>query len=122
MTTCKTDCTHYSQCVDNPNVSNFKYYHLSTVVHLSCLGFTQKNPAKLCEACDKNKEMWHLQDVYGEGTPPYKVCANCLTPLTAYSLSPKQFKNLLKNGHTVSEFLLHEDFYDDEGKALQPFL
>jgi hypothetical protein len=42
--------------------------------------------------------------------------------LTTYSLTKKQFKNLLKNGHTATEFLLHGDFYDEEGNAQQPLL
>lgn len=79
---------------------------------------------ELCECCERHEVMWVLKDVYGdknERAKEYKVCANCLSYLTTYSLKPEMFFNLLRNGHTVREFLLHEDFYDDEtGEALQP--
>jgi hypothetical protein len=42
--------------------------------------------------------------------------------LTTYNLRPEQYKNLLKNGHESSEFLLHEDFYDENGIAQQPMM
>jgi hypothetical protein len=36
------------------------------------------------------------------------------------SLYKKEFKNMLKNGHSADEFYLHGDFYDDNGTAQQP--
>ncbi len=56
------------------------------------------------------------------GTKPseYKLCMNCHLNITNCNLSKKQFKALIDNGHTIKEFLLHEDFYDEEGNALQP--
>lgn len=76
---------------------------------------------KLCECCEKEEVQWELKDS-GDKSCIYKVCSCCLSRLTTYSLSPIQFKNLLKNGHTVDEFLLHEDFYDEDGNKLQPML
>ena len=51
----------------------------------------------------------------------YHICGNCLQELISYSLTPQHFKNLLKNGHSATEFYLHDDFYDDDGTALQPW-
>lgn len=74
-----------------------------------------------CQVCDENEIQWHLKDAYTGKIPSYDVCTNCLMFLVNYSLSSKQFFNLLKNGHKVSEHLLHGDFYDEEtGEALQP--
>jgi hypothetical protein len=70
-----------------------------------------------CESCGSEKQ-WELKSMYGDKT--YGVCSNCLTNLVGLNLSKKQFKALLKAGHTDDEFLLHEDFYDEQGNALQP--
>lgn len=50
----------------------------------------------------------------------YSICLNCHVFLVSLSLPKEFFKNLLKNGHTTDEFYLHDDFYDEEGRALQP--
>ena len=74
---------------------------------------------KYCEICETNEVQWVLAGTY-EGDIPYNVCANCLHPLVNLCLTNKQFKALLKNGHTDEEYLLHGDFYDGNGNALQP--
>jgi hypothetical protein len=35
------------------------------------------------------------------------------------NLSPEEWKKLTRT-HDENEFLLHEDFYDEDGNALQP--
>jgi len=70
-----------------------------------------------CEACEENEAQATLNV---HGGKPYTVCMNCLIALVNCALIPKQFKNLLKNGHVDTEFLIHSDFYDEEGNALQP--
>ncbi len=75
-----------------------------------------------CEACTSTLEghpglLWHLSD--DEVT--YILCPNCLSRLVSRALSPKQFHSLLKNGHLREEFMLHDDFYDAAGNALQPY-
>ncbi len=72
-----------------------------------------------CECCKKFEVQWTLKDQIDENIE-YNVCSNCLDALINRNLSKKQFKNLLTNGHTIKEFLLHDDFYDDDGTALQP--
>ena len=74
---------------------------------------------KKCE-CGCGHEAQIIQvDLYHGDT--YFLCANCHTALVLKSLSKKQFFALIKCGHTVQEFELHEDFYDAKtGMALQP--
>jgi hypothetical protein len=74
---------------------------------------------KKCESCKRFEVQWELKDKLGTDKP-YKVCTNCLGNLASRDLQPKEFKNLLKSKHSKKEFLLHEDFYDEKGNALQP--
>ena len=76
-----------------------------------------------CQICGKHEVQWELKSTLGdesERDPIYKICSNCLDNLVNRNLSQKQFKNILKNGHSDNEYLLHEDFYDEDGNALQP--
>jgi hypothetical protein len=76
-----------------------------------------------CQSCGTTHEQWSLNDTLRPGKHkdnPYHVCSNCLLYLVTYSLKPKEYKNLIKNGHSTHEFLLHSDFYDEKGKAQQP--
>ena len=78
------------------------------------------NPSKMrCEACKHEEHQWVLTDTL-DASVSYYLCGNCLPALVNYHLSKKQFRHLLKAGHTTMEFLLHEDFYDEDGRALQP--
>jgi len=78
----------------------------------------KKMAEEQCEACKENKAQTTVE-VYGD--KPYILCMNCQSDIVNTCLSPKQFKNLLKNGHEPEEFLLHGDYYDEEtGEALQP--
>jgi hypothetical protein len=77
-------------------------------------------PEKMkCECCKKVPHQWELIDTL-DASVSYFVCSNCLPDLVTYNLKKKQLRNLAKSGHTQSEFLLHEDFYDEDGTALQP--
>ena len=73
---------------------------------------------KKCEACKSNEIQWNLVDNYNKQIK-YNVCCNCINELINISLSKTQFNNLLNSGHTTKEFLLHDDFYDEDGNALQ---
>ena len=74
---------------------------------------------KKCECgCGNDAQVIHIELPQGH---TYKLCKNCEIRFVNYFLSPEQFFTLLKNGHDVNEFMLHDDFYDeDTGKALQP--
>lgn len=67
-----------------------------------------------CEACSHMAQNILINDAV------YYLCSNCLFEIITHNLSPEGFKSLLKAGHTAEEFLLHSDFFDEEGNALQP--
>ena len=70
-----------------------------------------------CESCEKIFD--NLIELI-DGTSNYMICHNCLLKLVNLRLTPKNYKNLLKNSHDKNEFYLHGDFYDNNGEALQP--
>ena len=78
-----------------------------------------KKKQGVCEACGERHVQWILKDAYGNAKD-YRVCSICLLLLVNTNLSSENFENLLSKGHSDNEFLLHGDFYDDEGNALQP--
>ena len=71
----------------------------------------------LCEACKSHD----IQVVATEDNPdqPYKLCRQCHARLLSYSLRPIEWYNLAVI-HSPNTFLLHDDFYDDDGEATQP--
>jgi hypothetical protein len=72
---------------------------------------------QLCESCSGRERQWDLKSDNGE---VYLLCSNCLIELVNLCLSPAHFKSLIRNGHKATEFMLHSDFYDEDGIALQP--
>ena len=73
----------------------------------------------MCEACNEAPAQWLIESLGRDGET-YLVCSTCHIALANRNLRKPQFKNLLQNGHKNSEHLLHGDFYDDDGNALQP--
>jgi len=53
-----------------------------------------------------------------EGSP-YRICEACHDRLMARALRPVEWYNLAKR-HCWSQYLLHDDFYDEDGTASQP--
>jgi hypothetical protein len=80
----------------------------------------KKQNKELCEICEGHDHQWALVDTLS-GDKIYLVCSTCLIPLVNYNLTPKHGLFCSKNGHSKSEYLLHSDFYDNNGNALQPF-
>lgn len=70
-----------------------------------------------CEACKKSNVQVELKVL---GNTTYRLCMNCNELINRYALSPQLYNNLIKSGHKKTEFLLHSDFYDDNGNPLQP--
>lgn len=70
-----------------------------------------------CEAC-KCEEAVQVIEISGDPLQPYRLCAGCAERLLTYSLRPLEWFNLAAI-HTAGEFYLHEDFYDENGVALQ---
>jgi hypothetical protein len=66
----------------------------------------ERAPVKIVEACDDPQE-------------PYHLCAACHHRLQARALRPLEWYNLAKR-HGWYQFLLHDDFYDEDGTATQP--
>ncbi|UTR10118.1 hypothetical protein MM300_19915 [Evansella sp. LMS18] len=50
---------------------------------------------------------------------PYRLCLECHDRLVKYSLKPIEWYNLAVI-HSPKKFLVHDDFYDDNGEATQP--
>ena len=73
-----------------------------------------------CECCGTEAQVAHI-DLYESNR--YLLCRNCEVSFVNCALSKEQFFNMLKNGHSTEEFMLHADVYDeDSGEALQPTL
>lgn len=66
----------------------------------------KKRPVEVIEKCDDELQ-------------PYELCGECHRRLLAYSLRPIEWYNLASI-HTFNKFLLHDDFYEDDGEATQP--
>ncbi|MCB1092719.1 MAG: hypothetical protein KDL87_14380, partial [Verrucomicrobiae bacterium] len=50
---------------------------------------------------------------------PYHICEGCHDRLMARALRPIEWYNLAKR-HSWSRYLLHDNFYDEDGTATQP--
>ena len=70
----------------------------------------------VCEACESVP--FEVEEPCDEGRP-YRICAECHRRLTSLTLRPLEWFNLAKT-HGYWQFLLHDDFYDEDGTAYQP--
>lgn len=70
-----------------------------------------------CQAC-KIKQTEVIEKCDDENQP-YELCKECHSRLLNYALRPIEWYNLASI-HTYNKFLLHDDFYDDDGTATQP--
>jgi len=73
--------------------------------------------AQLCEACEQAKA--ETVEACDDAKEPYHLCSACHHRLHARSLRPREWYNLAKR-HGWYQFLLHDDFYDEDGVADQP--
>jgi len=71
----------------------------------------------LCEACKQHVAT--VTETSDEPKQPYHVCPQCHERLVNYSLRPIEWYNLAVV-HSPNKFLLHDDFYDEDGEAYQP--
>ena len=72
---------------------------------------------KSCDACRYN-EFPEILYTLSDDKYTYVLCPNCLTPFVAHGLHSNLWKVLIKK--FPDSFNLNDDFYDDEGNALQP--
>jgi hypothetical protein len=70
-----------------------------------------------CEACELMPAT--VVEPCDDEANPYRVCELCHKRLIARALRPIEWYNLAKH-HSWSKFLLHDDFYDEDGNASQP--
>jgi hypothetical protein len=78
---------------------------------------TYFNMSVLCQACERLPSS--VAESADEPSEPYLVCHACHARLLSRSLRPLEWFNLAKR-HSWQRFLLHDDFYDDDGTASQP--
>ena len=71
----------------------------------------------LCQACELRSAV--VVEPADDAVAPYLVCEACHCRLMARSLRPREWFNLAKR-HGWAQFLLHDDFYDEDGTATQP--
>lgn len=72
---------------------------------------------ELCQACERMDGS--IVEPCDDAQDPYRLCAACHQRLHARSLRPFEWFNLAKR-HGWARFLLHDDFYDQDGTAMQP--
>ena len=71
----------------------------------------------LCEACESAAS--DTDEPCDDEAAPYHLCSACHSRLHARALRPIEWYNLAKR-HGWWRFLLHDDFYDEDGTASQP--
>lgn len=71
----------------------------------------------VCEACRRAA----FTEIVDDDNPahPYRLCAPCAARLRYRALRPLEWFNLA-SVHSWATFLLHDDFYDQDGEATQP--
>ncbi|KAB2443707.1 leucine-rich repeat domain-containing protein [Bacillus luti] len=78
-----------------------------------------KKHLKLCEACKHNPI--HKIEESDETKQPYKLCNQCHERLISLSLHPNEWYNLAVV-HSPYKYYLHDNFYEEDGVAVQPEL
>jgi hypothetical protein len=73
--------------------------------------------SKQCQACESEPSF--VVERCDDEDKPYILCQECHDRLMARALRPIEWYNLAKR-HSWSKYLLHDDFYDEEGSASQP--
>ena len=70
-----------------------------------------------CEACKRRDQVEVIDE--DDATEPYLLCSACAQRLRLRALRPSEWFNLASK-HGWQKYSLHDDFYDDDGTALQP--
>jgi hypothetical protein len=71
---------------------------------------------QLCEACEQADAQ--MVESCDDPEQPYHLCSACNHRLHARALRPREWYNLAKR-HGFGNFLLHDDFYSEDGTADQ---
>ena len=75
------------------------------------------SPSPPCQACESAPQTI-VEPSDDEGSP-YRLCVACHARLMTRTLRPIEWYNLAKR-HSWSQYLLHDNFYDEDGSAAQP--
>lgn len=78
---------------------------------------TNLNTDETCEACGRHNQVERIDD--DDTGEPYLVCNDCAQRLRLRALRPSEWFNIASK-HGWQKYLLHDDFYDQVGTALQP--
>lgn len=70
-------------------------------------------PSAKCDCCDQ-KAIY-----FKDSKTEYQVCSDHVIKLLKYNLSPSEWM-VLSAKYGKNAFLLHDDFYDEVGNAMQP--
>lgn len=70
-----------------------------------------------CEACERVEGV--IIEPCDDAQNPYRLCEACHQRLHLRTLRPLEWYNLAKR-HGWFQFLLHDDFYEEDGTATQP--
>jgi hypothetical protein len=76
-----------------------------------------KSLTQRCQACEQNPAT--ITELCDQPSAPYLLCPTCHGRLLARALRPIEWFNLAKR-FGWWQFLLHDDFYDEDGTACQP--
>ena len=74
-------------------------------------------PIGECQACGLVARVARIED--DDPVEPYVLCDGCSQRLVRRALRPLEWFNLAAK-HGWQKFLLHDDFYDEDGTATQP--
>lgn len=86
------------------------------IIHLQEKEVEFLGTTTLCEDCQKNE--MNILETSDEQKQPYELCHQCHERLLTYSLRPIEWYNLSVL-HSPKQFLLHDDFYGEDGQAFQ---
>lgn len=94
-----------------------RIFNLKDIIYMQQKGVVLMAITDLCEACKRNEI--NVVEASDEPNQPYKLCNQCHERLLKYSLRPIEWYNLAVV-HSPKKFLLHDDFYEEDGEACQP--
>lgn len=72
---------------------------------------------QICEACKINPTS--IEEPTEIESQPFRLCAPCHKRLTTSALKPIEWYNLAV-AHSPNTYWLHDDFYEEDGEAMQP--
>jgi hypothetical protein len=77
-----------------------------------------RNDNIVCEACRLSNAEVEIPSAPNDAVQPYRLCQTCASRLEELALRPSEWFNLAAI-HGRWKYHLHDDFYDEDGKAYQ---